>query len=182
MTLTSASTLTDVAYAVCTALAQRGFVAVLTGGSAATVYAPEAYVSRDLDFVLTLKGTDGEEALRSLGFARAGNFYRHAQTPFTLDFPKGPLAVGEEVITQWSTQRRGEKVLHVLKPQDSVRDRLASWLFWNDLNGLEQALAVHLARETEVSLDALRAWADREGQPRPFEVYEQRFVSASQGE
>lgn len=179
MKLTATSTLTDVAFEVCSALAERGFVAVLTGGSAATFHAPDAYVSRHLDFVLTLRGTLGEEALRAIGYERVGNFYRHAVAPFPLDFPPGPLAVGEEVITQWATHRRGAEVLHVLKPHDSVRDRLASWLFWNDLNGLEQALAVHLAHEAEVSLDALRDWAQRANQPRQFEAYEQRFVSAS---
>lgn len=175
MKLTAQSTLTDVAFVVCTALSRRGFVAVLTGGSAATFHAPEAYVSRDLDFVLTLRGQHGERALRDIGFERTGNFYRHPEAPFALDFPPGPLAVGEDLITRWDTHRRGDEVLHVLTPQDSVRDRLASWLFWNDLNGLEQALAVHFAHETGVSLDALRAWAQRENQARQFEAYEQRF-------
>lgn len=46
--ISASSTLTDVAFAVCTALAEKGFVAVLTGGSAATYYAPEAHrVARD---------------------------------------------------------------------------------------------------------------------------------------
>lgn len=38
--ITASSTLTDVAFAVCTALADKGFIAVLTAGSAATFYAP----------------------------------------------------------------------------------------------------------------------------------------------
>jgi len=181
VTLTATSTLTDVAFVVCTALAERGFIAVLTGGSAATFHAPDAYVSRDLDFVLTLRGRLGEEALREVGYERVGNFYQHAVVPFPLDFPPGPLAVGEDLIQQWDTHRRGPQVLHVLKPEDAVRDRLASWLFWNDLNGLEQALAVHLAHESAVSLEALGAWAEREKQPRQFEAYAQRFVSASRG-
>ena len=70
VTLTATSTLTDVAFVVCTALAERGFIAVLTGGSAATFHAPDAYVSRDLDFVLTLRGRLGEEALREVGYER----------------------------------------------------------------------------------------------------------------
>jgi len=41
----SGATLTDVAFAACTALDRAGEVAVLCGGSAATYYAPEAYQS-----------------------------------------------------------------------------------------------------------------------------------------
>jgi hypothetical protein len=84
------SSLRDVAFAVCTALHRAGFTVVLTGGSAATFYAPEAYQSKDLDFVITLKGTAGETALRSLGFERKGDFYVHETSPYSLDFPLGP--------------------------------------------------------------------------------------------
>lgn len=75
----------------CTALHHAGFTVVLTGGSAAAFYAPEAYQSKDLDFVITLKGTAGEAALRSLGYERKGDFYVHETSPFSLDFPLGPL-------------------------------------------------------------------------------------------
>lgn len=70
--ITASSTIVDVAFAVCTALERAKIIAVLTGGSAATYYAPEAYQSRDLDFVITLRGG-----------AR-------------------PLGVGEDLITSWS--------------------------------------------------------------------------------
>lgn len=58
--MTAPSTLTEVAFVVCTALDQAGFVSMLTGGSAAT-YCARAYVSRDLDFVLTLRGQEGND-------------------------------------------------------------------------------------------------------------------------
>jgi hypothetical protein len=45
--LDGTATLTDVAFAVCTALERAGEYAVLVGGSAATYYAPEAYESRE---------------------------------------------------------------------------------------------------------------------------------------
>jgi hypothetical protein len=172
--ISASSTLTDVAFAVCTALAEKGFVAVLTGGSAATYYAPEAYQSDDLDFVLTFNGTDGEEALMALGYRRKGDFYVHRSSHFPLEFPPGPLAIGEDLVSKWSTVRRRKEVLHVLTPQDSCRDRLASYLFWNDLSGLEQALAVHLAHPDEVELRDLKAWCRREGQSKKFELYEAR--------
>ncbi|MCC6337218.1 MAG: hypothetical protein IT380_24890 [Myxococcales bacterium] len=169
------SSLADVAFAVCTALERNGYRAVLTGGSAATYYAPDAYQSGDLDFVLTLRGTRGEAALTSLGFVRKGDFYRHPGTHFLLEFPNGPLAVGEDLIQSWSTDHRGDEVLYVLSPTDSCRDRLASFLFWNDFSGLEQALAVFRARKAEVQLDVIGAWCRREGHNRKFELFEARI-------
>ncbi len=114
-------------------------------------------------------------ALAALGYQREGDFYRHTSSPFPLEFPPGPLAIGEDLITTWNTERRRKQLLHVLTPLDSCRDRLASYLFWNDLSGLEQALAVHRARADEVDLEELRGWCLREGQAKKFELYEARW-------
>lgn len=119
------TSLPDVAFAVCTALHRAGFTVVLTGGSAATFYAPAAYQSKDLDFVITLKGTGGEPALRSIGFERKGDFYVHEKSPFSIDFPPGPLGIGEDLITSWLTVRRDDEILHVLSSTDSCE---TDWL------------------------------------------------------
>jgi hypothetical protein len=169
------SSLTDVAFAVCTALDRKGFVAVLTGESAATYYAPEAYQSGDLDFVITLKGKDGEAALVSLGFVRKGDFYRHPRSHFLLEFPPGPLAVGEDLIQRWSTVRRRKEVLYVLSPTDSCRDRLASFLFWNDFSGLEQAIAVFQAQSNAVDLGVIEDWCQRERHSQKFALFASRI-------
>lgn len=176
--ISETSTLSDVAFEVCTALDAVGFVSVLTGGSAATFHAPDAYQSDDLDFVLTLQGKGGEQALESIGFRRRGNFYVHDRTHLTLDFPPGPLAIGEDLVTRWNTARRKGKppgLVHVLTPTDSCRDRLASFLFWNDFSGLEQALAVARAKPGEVDLGLVSDWCLREGHPEKFELFATRL-------
>jgi hypothetical protein len=169
------SSLTDIAFAVCTSLDRSGFRAVLTGGSAATFYAPDAYQSGDLDFVITLRGTGGESALTSLGFVRKGDFYRHPRSHFLLEFPNGPLAVGDDPIKSWSTVRRGDELLYVLSPTDSCRDRLASFLFWNDFNGLDQATAVFFARPSEVDLNLIEDWCRRERHSQKFGLFASRI-------
>ncbi|GAC1590809.1 MAG: hypothetical protein NVS3B28_18100 [Candidatus Velthaea sp.] len=50
--ITAASTLSDVCFAISAALEARGISSVLTGGSAAALYAPQAYMSDDADFIL----------------------------------------------------------------------------------------------------------------------------------
>ena len=45
-------TIEDAAYLVCSAMKNAGVTAVLSGGAAAAIYAPKAYKTQDLDFVL----------------------------------------------------------------------------------------------------------------------------------
>ncbi len=172
------STLAEIALIVCSALNEAGITAVLTGGSAATYYAPDAYQSHDLDFIITLKGAAlGAPVLASLGFVETNQFYRHPATRFTLDFPAGPLAVGDDDISVWRTERVGQQLLHVLTPTDCCRDRLASFLFWDDFSGLEQALAVARARRADVDLQSIEAWCRREQQLEKFELFVGRLNS-----
>ena len=141
--ITGLSTLTDVAFDVCTALAEVGTRAILTGGSAATYHAPDAIESDDLDFVITLYG-DGTSAaaVATLGYRLEASMYRHPLSRFTLDFPAGPLAIGDDFISRWATARGGDGLLHVLTPTDSCRDRLASFFLWNAFTGPSTAVAV----------------------------------------
>jgi len=170
----STSTLSDVAFYVCTALDRAGITAVLTGGSAATFYAPDPYQSRDIDFVITVWAPNGERALLDAGFSREIDCYVHPSTIYPIEFPKGPLMVGDDMIKEWSTIRRGDELLNVLSPTDSCRDRLAAFLFWNDFSGLEQALAVCHAR-ADVDLDRVRRWCQRTGHRKKWELLKARL-------
>jgi hypothetical protein len=117
--ISAKSSLVDVAFAVSTALDQAGIVAVLTGGSAATYHAPDAVQSLDLDFVITMHANAGEPALTALGYSRTGDYYQHHDSPFSLEFPPGPLGVGSDLIDSWDTVRRAAQVLYVLSATDS---------------------------------------------------------------
>ena len=173
--ITRQSTLVDVAYAVCTALDRAGYVAVMTGGSAATFHAPDAYQSKDIDFVITLRGERADDVLASLGYALDGDYYVHRESLFPLEFLPGPLMVGDEQITAWDTHRRRREVVHVLTPFDSCRDRLAAFLFWNDFSALEQALAVARAKRDAIDLAAVERWCAREGNAEKFALFARRL-------
>jgi hypothetical protein len=172
--ITPSSTLADVAFSVCTALDRGGITAVLTGGSAATFYAPRAYQSRDIDFVITAWAPDGEKALSAAGFTRDIDCYVHPATKFPIEFPRGPLMVGDDLIKSWNTVHRGDQVLHVLTATDSCRDRLAAYLFWNDFSGLEQALAVCRARD-DVDLAIVQDWCARVNHTPKWELFRARL-------
>jgi hypothetical protein len=159
------ATLTDVAFAACTALDAAGEVAVLCGGSAATYYAPEAYQSRDLDFVLrfAVRTRVVDDALRPLGYVRAPEgLYRHPRIAFTIEFPAGPLAIGSETVGAFATERRGEFLLHVYTPTDVVRDRFMHYWAWGDQGALRVALAVAAVCTRDVDAKSIKAWTARE--------------------
>ncbi|HVR47324.1 MAG TPA: hypothetical protein VMT95_11915 [Candidatus Binatia bacterium] len=165
--ITEASSLTDVCFAICTALQRAGTIAVLTGGSAATYYAPEAYQSGDADFVITFQSdpAGAGAAVRSLGYRDMGGTYRHDRNVFTLEFPPGPLAVGDDLIRSYETVTRGQEILYVLSRTDCVRDRLASFYFFADRSALAAAVAV-AARPVDLAL--IERWSDREGHASRF--------------
>jgi len=128
------NTLIDAAFKVCTALDAAGAKAVLTGGSAATFYAPQAYQSDDVDFILmwTAGGSQAANALAAINVkqVRPGD-YRYGNV--TVEFPKGPLSIGAEQIPseRCITERRNGMVLHVLSPTDAVCNRLESYYAYN---------------------------------------------------
>ena len=162
---------------ICTALDRAGTRVVLTGGSAATVYAPEAYQSRDLDFVVFAgePGAQAGAAMRELGFTVEGNHYVHPDNPLTVDFPKGPLAIGREILLHHDTLEDGELLLHILTPTDCCKDRLAWFMHYSDRSALEQALAVATVQRGQLDLAELRRWSDDEGGTDRFDEFLRRL-------
>ena len=179
------STLAEVCFRVSEALGSRGISCVLTGGSAASLYAPQTYMSRDADFILAADDAldDVAKAVATLGFQRDGKsrIFAHPNSPFTLDFPKGPLAVGGDYVHETHTLERDGMRLRILTPYDCVRDRLAHFYFWNDYTALDAAVGVAGRRAHEIDADALRAWTERESPAllEKFAEFERRLATKS---
>jgi hypothetical protein len=162
--LTAESSLVDVSFAVCTVLDRAGTVAVLTGGSAATYYNPHYYQSMDADFVLSV-GPEPRmihEAMASLGFEAKSGMYVHSEIRFTVEFPRGPLSIGRDIITTWDTVRRKEELLHVTSVTDCVRDRFMHFWAWNDRSALEVALAVAKTHGSAFNVKTFQEWTASE--------------------
>lgn len=163
------SSLEDVCFEVADALNRYSIQAVLTGGSAATLYAPDVYASLDADFVLPNppKRERLREALADVGFVQTPTLgmFEHPRTRFTLDFPKGPLAVGGDYIRETATVERANIRLLILTPTDCVRDRLAHFYYWSDYTALTAAVGVARARRERVDIENLREWTERESGP-----------------
>ncbi|MGB6517505.1 MAG: hypothetical protein WBE79_03240 [Candidatus Cybelea sp.] len=175
--ITVASSLEDVCFAVCSALQNVGTVAVLTGGSAATYYAPEAYQSRDADFIIKFSAdrAGAGNAMRDLGYHEIGGTYHHNKNVFTIEFPPGPLSVGSDLVRTYETINRNDDVLHLLSRTDCVRDRLAAFYFFADRSAL--AAAVGVARSGVFDLPLIERWSLKEGEARRFAEFHDALVS-----
>lgn len=165
-----------IAALVSAALAEHGIEAVLSGGSVVSIYSANEFQSYDLDFITLATQREIAAAMATLGFARgSGRHYTHPETPFMVEFPRGPVMVGDEVVEKSARRRTPHGVIRLLSPTDAVKDRLAAFFHWSDRQSLEQALAI--ATRQRVKLAEIAKWAKREPPPAPerYEVFRERL-------
>lgn len=154
-----------------TALRTAGFDAVLTGGACAAIYSAGAYVSHDLDFIVRAGGGRAalDHALGAVGFKRKHERYVHSKTTFFVEFPRGPLSIGDDTNIRPARLKIGRSTIAALSPTDSCRDRLAGFYHWSDRQSLRSA--VEIALRERVNLALIRRWSEREGAMEKFEEF-----------
>jgi hypothetical protein len=169
--LTASSTLITVALAVGSALHRNGIRAVLTGGACVSLYTRGAFHSKDVDFVLSTSMTqaDLDTAMESVGFTRRGDRYEHPDTPFYVEFPPGPLAIGGDLDVRPVEVRRSRLRTLALSATDCCRDRLAAFYHWNDRQSLRAAVLV--AVRNRIRMNAVGEWSRDEGATDRFEEF-----------
>lgn len=163
--------LENVAAAVGDALRRRGITAVLTGGACATVFSGGAYQSLDVDLVIvgSARQSDVDAAMAGLGFSRQGNRFVHPDSPFFVEFPRGPLAIGADHAIRPVPLSVGRARTLSLSATDSCRDRLAAFYYWDDLGSLDAAVAI--AVRNRVSMEKVRAWSESEGMSEKYDRF-----------
>lgn len=153
------------------ALHAEGIQVVLSGGSVVSFYSSNKYISKDLDLINTSfsRRSKIKAVMDKLGFHEQGRYFIHSETTFFIEFPDGPLSVGEEPVKEISEFELSTGTLRVLSPTDCVKDRLCAFYFWNDLQGLEQAILV--TKSQQVDLKEIRRWSKVEGKEKEFKVF-----------
>lgn len=153
---------------ICEALEAHGLHAVLTGGSCVSVWTDNRYESRDLDFVVTqfVNNRKIAAALEAIGMRQnRGNprYFHHPDYPLDVEFPRGPLAAGEEMLEPEKAREieTDEGTLRLLAPTDCVKDRLANYLHFRDEQCLDQA--VDVASSHPVQWNEIDLWLQKEG-------------------
>lgn len=165
MTAISArTTVEELAGLVAEQLRNHGIEAVLSGGALVTIYSENRYKSKDLDFVTSAGLREIERALAPLGFSRAsdGRHFIHPGTEFLVEFPSGPLMVGNEHVQTQKVESIATEhgPILVLSPTDSAKDRLAAFLHWSDRQSLHQAEMIAVRHRVDIS--EIMRWAEGE--------------------
>lgn len=158
---------------VCAALSDAGVTVTLTGGACVSIWADGRYVSDDLDFIEEGPVTRAQirKVLAGLGFnEEKGRHFVHAETKFFVEFPTGPLMLGNQRVERVETRQTPQGTLRLLTPTDCVKDRLAAYYHWNDQQALEQAKLVAAAQK--IDLKDVRRWSIAEGHEQKFKAIE----------
>jgi hypothetical protein len=166
--ITRDSTLEDVAAIISSALERAGIAATLSGGAAVSIYTNNEYQSKDLDFVTAALIADLSPVLSELGFVHTGiprmSQFSHPMIEWFVEFPPTPISFGHLYVTHedCATIELKAGTLRIVTPTQSVMDRLAAAIAWNDAQSREQAILV--ARNQAIDWDALKEWFSNEGE------------------
>jgi len=88
---------------------------------------------------------------------------------FIVEFPRGPLGIGEDLDIRPVWRIRGAARTLALSATDSCRDRLAAFYHWRDRQAL--AAAVSIAARHPVVMKRVREWSGSEGHHDGFEEF-----------
>ena len=158
-----------------THLKKKGIHVVLSGGACVAIYSGYKYVSKDLDFIAlyTLNHKAIAEVMKEIDFLPDGRYYVHPDTQYFVEFISGPPSVGEDPIREIQELEMGTGTLRIISPTESVKDRLAAYYHWQDLQSLAQAILV--AKNQRIDLKNIEDWSNREGKHKEFLVFKRQM-------
>jgi hypothetical protein len=168
----------EVAGLVCETLLKAGITTTLSGGGCVAIWSEGKYVSLDLDFIEEgpVPRRKLKAALAELGFLEEHRYFVHPDTQFFIEFPTGPLTVGDERVEKVAIRNTVTGRLRLLSPTDCVKDRLAAYFHWDDRQALTQAVLV--AEAQPIDMDDLRRWAKAEGATKKLIDFEKALDDA----
>lgn len=156
-------------------LQKVGISVVLSGGSVVSFYSSNKYVSKDLDLINAnfAKRRDIQSVMEKIGFREQGRYFANPDTEYFVEFPDGPLSVGEEPVKEINEFELSTGTLRVISATDCVKDRLCAYYFWNDLQGLAQAVLV--TKSQKVDLKEVKRWSNAEGKEHEFQAFREKL-------
>jgi hypothetical protein len=156
-------------------LQEAGIQVVLSGGSAVSFYSSNKYVSKDLDLINTsfARRSKIKSVLEKIGFQERGRYFVNPETQFFAEFPDGPLSVGDEPVKEIRKFELATGTLQIVSPTDCVKDRLCAFYFWNDQQGLAQAVLV--VKSQKVDFKEIKRWSKAEGREKEYEVFKKKL-------
>lgn len=114
------------------------------GGACAEIYSSSRYVTGDLDFVVNYISPDNDKKIQKviekLRFEKFGRIFINENVAYSVEFPPGPLGIGDEYLIKPVELHLKTGNLLLLSATDSAKDRLVGSFFmrmtpnaWNKL-------------------------------------------------
>jgi len=164
---------------VCSALEKEGIDTVLSGGGCVEIYSHGRYTSDDIDLIDRFNGGHRKikRIMEKLGFKehKMKRYFVHSETSLFIEFPRGPLGVGDAPVKEIASRKSETGTLKLLTPTDCIKDRLAGYYHWDDEQNLEQAIWV--ANENEFDMLSVEKWSKSEGKLEKFVEFKGRLKS-----
>ncbi len=160
----------------CEALMAKDIPVVLSGGSCVEIYSRGDYTSYDLDLINQYNEQFKNilKVMEELGFTEHDRYFVHKETKLFVEFPSGPLGVGDAPVDEIAEIDTEAGVLRLLTPIDCVKDRLAAYYHWDDEQCLQQA--VWVAQKNKIDLDSVKQWSKKEGAVTKFNIFEKMLL------
>ena len=125
-------TLEEIASYICTKLKENGIDVVLSGGSCMEIYTHKNFSSYDIDFIANPSNSSKkiEAVMISLGFKKIdGRYYKYDNNPNYIEFPTGPVSLGNDLTKEFSELKTHVGNLTLLTPTDCIKDRLCALVY-----------------------------------------------------
>jgi hypothetical protein len=153
---------------ICDAMLAKDIHVVLSGGSCVEIYSRGEYSSWDLDLINRYNEQYKKihKVMQELGFKEHNKYFIHEDTKYFIEFPSGPLGVGDAPVEDIAEIDTEAGVLRLLTPTDCIKDRLAAYFHWDDEQSLQQAIWV--AQQNDCDLDSIEKWSIKEGEEKKF--------------
>lgn len=153
---------------ICDALIAKDIHVVLSGGSCVEIYSRGEYSSWDLDLINRYNEQYKKihNVMQKLGFTEHNKYFIHEDTKYFIEFPSGPLSVGDAPVEDIAEIDTEAGVLRLLTPTDCIKDRLAAYYHWDDEQSLQQA--VWVAEQNDYDLASIKEWSLKEEADEKF--------------
>ncbi len=117
-------------------------------------------------------------ALEELGFHKdMGRYFSHPDIELLIEFPPGPLSIGNSPVSSTHKITIGNSTLYLLTPTQCVMDRLAAFYHWDDTQSLAQAILV--ATLHDVDMECIAEWSVIEGKSELFNHFRDKLDAST---
>ncbi len=151
-------------------LQKNGIEAVLVGGACVSIYSGNTYISYGIDLITASSIKTMIPILEQLGFKNTGGrLFENPKCKFLIDFVAPPVSIGDAPVSEFNYINTRFGTICLLTPTDCVKDRLAAYFFWNDLQSLDQAVMV--VKRNKIDMQDIKKWAEKQGELEKYNVF-----------